>query len=93
MIVLQYPKSSERNYKMTAILRAHILSARDPQLRFLIRGTRGTFVKYGLDVQEDQLKIMHSPTGIFADEFGREPEKIWGEVEIIDEAGNVSKTL
>lgn len=77
---------------MTAILRAHILSAREYQLRYLIRGTKGSFTKYGLDVQEEQLKAISDPSDIFNDDFGQEPDDIVGEVEIADNAGKIVKT-
>jgi hypothetical protein len=68
---------------MTATLRAHILSVRSAQLRFLVRGTRGSFVKYGLDVQEDQLKAISTPKAVFEEQYGKEPESIWGTVETL----------
>jgi len=91
-IFLQYPANASRKYAITVILRAHILSVRSPQLRFVVRGTKGSFVKYGLDVQEDQLKIMPDPKGIFVQSYGREPEDIWGTVETIDANGNVKSS-
>ena len=72
-------------------MRGHILSVLDPQLRFSVRGTRGSFVKYGLDVQEDQLKAIVSPKDMFASGFGQEPEEIAGEVSLIGEDGKVTK--
>jgi hypothetical protein len=47
----------------------------------VVRGTRGTFIKYGIDVQEDQLKTMSTPKFIFEEQYGKEPESIWGTVE------------
>ncbi|KAF5369971.1 hypothetical protein D9758_001186 [Tetrapyrgos nigripes] len=84
-IILQYPAGSALPYPLTAILRAHVLSAKSPQLRYLVRGTKGTYTKYGLDVQEDQLKAMASPQGIFQEDFGKEAESIWGTIETIQE--------
>ncbi|KAI5124855.1 hypothetical protein M0805_007288 [Coniferiporia weirii] len=91
-IILRYPKIEQRKYAINVLLRAHILSARDPQLRFTVRGTGGTFVKYGLDVQEAQLKIMPSPQDIFSVDFGMEPEDIWGEVQTMEAEGRIAKT-
>lgn len=90
--MLQYPPISTRPYPLTAILRAHILSVRSPQLRFSVRGDKGTFIKYGLDVQEDQLKAMPGPEAIFEQGYGREPEAIHGTVENLDAAGAVIKS-
>jgi predicted dehydrogenase len=86
---MHYPAGSARKYPLTANLRAHILSVRSPQPRYIVRGTKGTYTKFGIDVQEDQLKAMASPNGIFEDGFGREPEALWGTVENI-EADDVS---
>ncbi|KAI0751506.1 oxidoreductase [Daedaleopsis nitida] len=77
----------------TAILRGHILSVRAPQLRYVVRGTRGTFLKYGVDIQEDQLKVIAHPTGIVQDGmYGVEPEDIWGTVDNLDADGSVARS-
>ncbi|KAJ2383329.1 hypothetical protein GGI23_007162, partial [Coemansia sp. RSA 2559] len=55
LVVLDYPL---KNFK--AICRAGML-VRDQPPRFTVFGTRGTFTKYGLDVQEGQLKQGISP--------------------------------
>ncbi|TFK55837.1 NAD-P-binding protein [Heliocybe sulcata] len=81
-IFFHYPVRSGGSHPLTVILRAAILSARAPQLRYVVRGTKGTFLKYGLDVQEDQIKAMDSPEGIINQPgYGKEPESIWGEVQ------------
>ena len=76
---------------MHVLARAHIVSARNPKLRYVIRGTKGTLIKYGLDVQEDQLKAIATPQDIFAEDFGKEPESIWAELDTIDDSGNITK--
>jgi scyllo-inositol 2-dehydrogenase (NADP+) len=68
-ITLFYPR-------LTAYLRASTL-AKAPGARFTLHGTKGSFVKFGLDPQEEQLKngaSFDSPT------FGREPEEAWGKL-------------
>ncbi|TBU23481.1 oxidoreductase [Dichomitus squalens] len=78
----------------TAILRGHILSVRSPQVRYVVRGTHGTYLKYGVDVQEDQLKVIPSPAGIVQSEsYGVEPEEIYGTVESLGEGGEVVKSV
>ncbi len=47
----------------------------NPAPRFLVHGAAGTYTKYGLDVQEAQLKEGMQPGSI---EFGIEPESQWG---------------
>jgi predicted dehydrogenase len=48
---------------------------REPGPRFMIHGTEGSYVKYGIDPQEEALT-----NGRFPDEpeWGREPESQWG---------------
>ena len=86
---MHYAVGPSRKYPLTANLRAHILSVRSPQPRYTVRGTKGTYTKFGVDVQEDQLKAMASPSGVFDDGFGRESQALWGTVENI-EADQVS---
>lgn len=96
-IHLHYPPrpaaSGLQPTSFTAILRGHILSVRSPQVRYVVRGTHGTFLKFGVDVQEDQLRVIPSPVGIVQDEaYGVEPEDIWGTVENVGADGQVVKS-
>jgi hypothetical protein len=61
----------------TCFLKSNNLSAVDPQLRFLVKGANGSFVKYGLDPQCDQIAagIPMSAPG-----FGEEDKSHWGEM-------------
>ncbi|KAF9029462.1 NAD-P-binding protein [Hymenopellis radicata] len=88
-IYLQYPAGKPFPNPFTAILRGHILSARSKQLRYLVRGTKGTYIKYGVDVQEDQLKIIDAPASIFKTGYGLEPESLWGSLDNIQDNGSV----
>ncbi|KAI5820653.1 hypothetical protein BZA77DRAFT_82052 [Pyronema omphalodes] len=47
----------------------------EKQVRFIVRGTEAGWVKYGLDLQEDQTKA-----GVRVEDqaFGRETEEMWG---------------
>ncbi|KAI0761704.1 oxidoreductase [Irpex lacteus] len=68
------------------ILRGAILSVKSPQVRYVVRGTTGTFSKFGVDVQEDQLKVIPKPADILTDAgYGQEPEAIYGTVENLKE--------
>ena len=73
---MHYSAGPARKHPLTANLRAHTLSVRSPQPRYIVRGTKGTFTKFGVDVQEEQLKALSN--AIFKTEFGREPESLWG---------------
>jgi len=63
---------------VTALLRS-TLTACKAGPRFVVHGTLGSFVKWGLDPQEDQLKAGMK----FGDAgFGEDPENLWGELYI-----------
>lgn len=64
---LEYPHLSVK-------LRAGMLVC-EPSPRFVLYGTESSFVKYGLDPQEDALKQGGSPA---QPNWGAEPESAWG---------------
>jgi len=86
-IHLHYSRNPTRPYPITAVLRGHTLSARSPQVRYIVRGTRGTYLKFGVDIQEDQLKEMQKPQGVLEPGYGKEPESLWGVVENVQDDG------
>ena len=53
--------------------------AREQSPRFILHGTNGSFIKYGLDPQEEALKQGLAPT---APKWGEEPEEQWGTLNI-----------
>lgn len=59
---------------LTATLKAGML-VREPGPRFTVHGTLGSYVKHGLDPQEEALKNGRSPQ---ERDWGREPEDRWG---------------
>jgi hypothetical protein len=56
---------------LTVTIRATSLSLAKRQLRYSVKGTKAGFIKYGLDVQEEQLKAV-PPMSVFKKEFGVE---------------------
>ena len=50
---------------------------REPGPLYIVHGLRGSFVKYGLDPQEDALKLHQIPG---TPGWGTEPEKFWGKL-------------
>jgi predicted dehydrogenase len=68
-VILHYPDPA-----LKVTLRAGVLT-REPGPRFALHGTEGSFVKYGLDPQEDALKNGRSPLEAG---WGQEPEELWG---------------
>lgn len=66
-IVLYYPA-------MRALLRSTMLAC-EAGPRFILNGTKGSFVKYGLDPQEEALARGETPRN---SSWGLEPEQNWG---------------
>lgn len=59
-------------------LKVHLKSSlmvREKGPRYILHGTKGSFVKYGLDVQEDHLKVGLMPR---MSGFGIESTEKWG---------------
>ena len=70
-VILQYPR-------LRATLRARII-AYSPSHHLLVHGTEGSFVKYGMDPQEEILRSPNYPDGLdWGKDWGLEPEKNWG---------------
>jgi scyllo-inositol 2-dehydrogenase (NADP+) len=68
--------------RLTVLLRS-TLTARISGPRFLLHGTEGSFIKWGLDPQEDQIK---GGMAAGAPAYGREDENLWGELVLADGA-------
>jgi scyllo-inositol 2-dehydrogenase (NADP+) len=81
-ILLHYPK-------LRVLLRATMLACA-PGPRFVVNGTRGSYVKYGLDPQEEALKAGATPDG---PEWGEEDESRWGTLTLAEESGNVARPV
>ncbi|MBJ6117856.1 oxidoreductase [Pontibacter sp. BT310] len=65
-------------HKLKVILKAGML-VREAGPHFILHGTKGSFIKYGMDVQEANLKGGSFPTASSAN-WGQEPEELWGTV-------------
>jgi scyllo-inositol 2-dehydrogenase (NADP+) len=61
---------------LKAILKAGML-VRENGPHFILHGDKGSFVKYGMDVQEAALKAGSFPTAN-PENWGTEPEELWG---------------
>lgn len=66
-LVLDYPN-------LQAVLRSSLL-VREVGPRYTVHGRNGSFVKFGLDPQEDDMKAGADP---LAPDWGLEPEENWG---------------
>jgi predicted dehydrogenase len=73
---------------LKVILKAGVL-VKEPGPHYILHGTKGSFIKYGLDVQEDALKAGGVPNKVT--NWGVEPEKLWGKLNI-DEEGQAAVT-
>jgi predicted dehydrogenase len=74
--------------RVTVLLRSTLTAVR-PGPRFVVHGTKGSFVKWGLDPQEDALRAGAK----FSDPgFGKEPESNWGELFVAGEPPKKIKT-
>ena len=63
-----------------------MLSIRNPQLRYIVRGTKGVLTKYGLDPQEGQIK---AGMKIGQPEMGMESEDLYGTLETLGSNGEI----
>jgi len=57
---------------------------------YTLYGYNGTFIKYGMDVQEEALKAGHKPT---EPNWGVEPKEIWGHVTLDDNGKTITQTI
>ena len=63
---------------------------RQPGPVYTIYGYNGTFIKYGMDVQEEALKAGHKPN---EPNWGVEPESIWGHVTYDKDGKTIIETI
>jgi scyllo-inositol 2-dehydrogenase (NADP+) len=75
-VCLEYPD-------LRVMLRARIL-AYAPGPHFLMHGSRGSFIKYGMDPQEEVLK-KGEPVG-WGPHWGEEAEEHWGTLSVVGES-------
>jgi len=83
LALFHYPVSPSRKLPLTITLRGSILSLMNPQLRYTLKGTKGSWVKYGLDVQEPQLR-QANPMSLTDPAFGVEPKELEGTLTTLD---------
>jgi scyllo-inositol 2-dehydrogenase (NADP+) len=84
-VCLEYPG-------LRAMARARII-AYAPGPHFLIHGTKGSFVKYGMDPQEERLRGEKVPQGTdWGADWGVEAEQWWGTLSLVGEPSVKVKT-
>ncbi len=75
--------------KLKVTLKSNFLS-KIPLPRFTLHGTEGSFIKYGLDPQEDTLK----KTGYLnSKDWGKEPEENWGIIDTNVNGKNINEKI
>ncbi|EJU01577.1 NADP-binding protein [Dacryopinax primogenitus] len=86
LALFHYPVTPQRPLPLTIIIRGGILSLLNPQLRYVVKGTKAGWVKHGLDVQEPQLRrpVLMS---LSDPEFGVEPKELEGTLTTVDANG------
>jgi predicted dehydrogenase len=84
-VCLEYPR-------LRAMLRARIV-AYAPGPHFLLHGTKGSFVKYGMDPQEEKLRGGKPPHGSdWGPDWGEDPETLWGTISLVGEPSRKVET-
>jgi len=84
-VCLEYPG-------LRAMCRARII-AYSPGAHFQIHGTGGSFVKYGMDPQEERLRGKNSPRGLdWGADWGEDEERLWGTLSCVGEPSVNVKT-
>jgi len=77
---------------LRALLRARII-AFAPGPHLLIHGTKGSFIKYGMDPQEEKLRGKDCPDGTdWGADWGEEPEESWGTLSLVSKPSKKVKT-
>lgn len=77
------------NDGLLATARAAVMSTEEEQLRFWVRGEKGSFKKYHLDVQEDQLLAGLRPG---QEGYGFDPESHYGTLTLLKDGKPVRQT-
>jgi scyllo-inositol 2-dehydrogenase (NADP+) len=84
-VCMEYPH-------LRAMLRARII-AFAPGPHLLIHGTKGSFIKYGMDPQEERLRSPNFPDGTdWGADWGVETEDAWGTLTLVGQPGKKIKT-
>lgn len=88
-VCLEY---GDAGHGLRAMLRARIV-AFSPGPHFLMHGTKGSFVKYGMDPQEARLRGDNCPDGTdWGPDWGVESDELWGTLSVVGEPAAKVKT-
>lgn len=67
-------------YKSFKVILKSSYQVKEPGPKFMMHGSAGSFIKYGMDIQEDELKKGFLPEW---EEWGREPAEIHGHLNYV----------
>lgn len=81
-ILLHYPR-------LHVSLHATLIAAA-PGARFTLHGTRGSYVKFGLDPQEDALR---GGAKLGSPHWGEEPQSAWGKLTTVQDGAKQERTI
>lgn len=77
---------------LRAMLRARII-AFAPGAHMLIHGTKGSFIKYGMDPQEERLRGKNCPDGTdWGVDWGEDAKELWGTLSLVGQPSQKVKT-
>lgn len=86
---MHYPTTNPAStpYPLMVTCRASMIRAQDPQPRFNITGDKGSYIKFGLDPQEGEMRVWTPESGrrVGDEQWGREEEGMWGELQTVRE--------
>ena len=97
LLHMYYPRSHplSKPYPLLVTLQASIICPGSKQLRYQIKGNKGLYTKYGLDVQEATLRKVDWKTGpaedvtpVGKEGWGVESEEAAGDLELVKEDGS-----
>jgi hypothetical protein len=101
---MYYPQGKTREHELVVTCSASVLSAVPRQLRFEVKGMKGSYLKYGLDPQGEALTRLGKMgrAGDIREEegkegkdlipdYGLEEEKDWGELWEVE--GEIEKVM
>jgi predicted dehydrogenase len=74
--------------KLVIVKSSYLVREQGP--RYILHGVNGSFVKYGIDPQEEELKQGKNPR---SKDWGKEPETAWGKLNTLENGEAVEKKI
>jgi scyllo-inositol 2-dehydrogenase (NADP+) len=77
-------------YKSHLVIVKSSYLVKEPGPRYIVHGVNGSFVKFGIDPQEQALKEKKDPRD---ESWGVEPEEQWGKLNVLHDANSVERKV